>query len=356
MSVSRNSRSKTNIKPDNHSDGESNSTTRTMDEVVEPTISAVALPLDDVLDAMPRESALSEDEEAFLEAVRLGELAKVRDYIKRKKVDVNCMDAFGQSALQIAAVNKSTALANFLLESGADAPAALLQAVARDSVEDVRSLLNYYSDDGGTLVRCKTSMPQGGQYTSPLMLAAQNDSYDIVKLLLEHKHTLPDDETIKRSVAENSGFRTRMEAAVLRLRRYQALASPSYLSLSYLVEFDNNSSPESMLDFNRTKDPMVRAFMLNRELEELAESEYEFGRNYKELSNRCERYAVSLLDMCRSMEEIKLLMHVPGLQKIDRVAVRGTSSHKQKLSVLNFAIANKSEKVRGCTFIKQLKK
>ena len=353
MSVSRNSGSKTNIKPDNHSDGESNSATETMDGVVEPTTSAVALPLEDLLvDAMPRESALSEDQEVFLEAVRLGELAKVRDYIKRKKVDVNCMDAFGQSALQIAAVNKSTALANFLLESGADAGAALLQAVARDSVEDVRSLLNYYSDDGGTLVRCKTSMPQGGQHTSPLMLAAQNDSYDIVKLLLEHKHTLPDDETIRRSVAENLGVRTRMrmEAAVLRLRRYQALASPSYLSLSYLMEFDNNSSPESMFNFNRTKDPMVRAFMLNRELEELAESEYEFGRNYKELSNRCERYAVSLLDMCRSMEEIKLLMHVPGLQKIDRVAVRGTSSHKQKLSVLNFAIANKTEKVRGCTF------
>ena len=75
------------------------------------------------------------------------------------------------------------------------------------------------------------------------------------------------------------------------------------------------------------------------------ETEYEFKSDYKSLSNRCEEFAVSLFQKCRSMEEIGCVMSVPGIDKLDHVEVRG-GKETQKLSVLNFAIANKNEKVR----------
>ena len=95
-----------------------------------------------------------------------------------------------------------------------------------------------------------------------------------------------------------------------------------------------------------SKDPMVRAFLLNRKFESLVETEYEFKSDYKRLSNQCEEFAVSLLQKCQSVEEISCIMSVPGVDQLEHVEVRGWKE-AQKLSVLNFAIANKNEKVRA---------
>ena len=298
---------------------------------------AVDLVLEDILDAAPRVSVLSDDEATFLEAVRTKNVDAVRLFLQEKHVDVNCMDAHGETALQLAVANDSLAVIRLLLHSGAEMGAALLQAVARESVECVQALLEYEGLHGGTLMRLE-STTRFNRHTTPLMLAAQKDNYEIVKLLLSKQHHIEDSHKRLCDCPECKEV-GRIGTALCRLDTYRALASPSFLSLSYLSD---KSAPSPEVDLANTQDPMIRAFLLNRELEEAAESEYEFKQDYKRLSNQCEDYAVSLLNQCRSLDEIACIMNVPGLHTLNRVAVRGTQS---KLSVLNFAIANKNEKV-----------
>jgi len=113
--------------------------------------------------------------------------------------------------------------------------------------------------------------------------------------------------------------------------------------MSYLLENSSESS-DGERDIRSSKDPIIRAFFLNRKLESLVETEYEFKNDYKKLSDGCEEFAVSLLAKCRSMEEIACVMSVPGIDQLEYVEVRG-GKEVQKLSVLNLAIANRNEKV-----------
>lgn len=112
--------------------------------------------------------------------------------------------------------------------------------------------------------------------------------------------------------------------------------------MSYLLENSSESS-DGERDIRSSKDPIIRAFFLNRKLESLVETEYEFKNDYKKLSDGCEEFAVSLLAKCRSMEEIACVMSVPGIDQLEYVEVRG-GKEAQKLSVLNLAIANRNEK------------
>ena len=42
----------------------------------------------------------------------------------------------------------------------------------------------------------------------------------------------------------------------------------------------------------------------------MAEQEYEFKKEYLELSDGCKEFAVALLNECRSMEEIRCVMEM----------------------------------------------
>lgn len=287
----------------------------------------VAVSLEDLTDSPPRYTVLTEDHRNFLDAVRDGDDRKVRAHVLDKSVDVNCVNLIGETALQLAVNNDRRDITKFLIEHGADVDSALHQAVAKESIEAVKTLLDFVQDP-------KANSPA-------MLLAAQNDSQEISRLLLEKGYTIREPEFHDRSCKcteckclGKAGF------SIYRLLCYRALASPVYLCMSYLIE---NPTTEQT-GIKSSKDPIVRAFLLNRELERLVETEYEFKSDYRRLSNRCEEFAVSLLQKCRSMEEIGCMMSVPGIDELEHVEVRG-GEEAQKLSVLNFAIANKNEKV-----------
>lgn len=308
-----------------------------MKKVYEPPLTAVTL--EDLTDSPSAgDIALSEEQSGFLDAVRDGQTSEVSSYVLEKHVDVNCVNLLGETALQLALNNDRHDIAKFLLENGAEVGTALLQAVVMDSVDWVKALLDFVKDTE-TPGPSQKSEAQYSKFVLPLMLAAHNGNQEIVKLLLTKGYTIEEPP----SECENLG--QRLGSSLYRLHRYRALASPVYLCMSYLLESPSESSAEEQ-DITSSKDPIVRAFFLNRKLETLKETEYEFRSEYERLSDRCEEFAVSLLAKCRSMEEIGCVMSVPGIDQIEHVQVRG-GTEAQKLSVLNFAIANRSEKVRS---------
>ena len=293
------------------------------------------------------ETELSEDQKGFLEAVNAGNYNKVLEYILQTSVDVNCVNLLGETALQIAVNNNYHDIAKLLLNQGADVGTALLHAVGIESTFWVEALLRTKEKSNGasetTSQRTSPDQEDGSEHMShmsPLILAAKNDNQEIVKIFLEKDYAI--DEPHKRSCkcdkCEGPG---RLGGSIHRLHCYQALASPVYLCLSYLLD----TPPSEDQDIKTSKDPIIRALLLNRKLEKLVKVEYELKNEYQKLIISCEEFAVSLLKKCRTMEEIRCLMSVPGIEKLKYVEVRGGTQAK-KLSVLNFAITNKNEKVR----------
>ena len=83
-----------------------------------------------------------------------------------------------------------------------------------------------------------------------------------------------------------------------RLNGFRALASPVYITASFLQDVQSGG------------DPIHRACVLNKKLCLMAEQEYEFKKEYLELSDGCKEFAVALLNECRSMEEIRCVMEM----------------------------------------------
>ena len=232
----------------------------------------------DVLEAAIPEMSLSEEDSFFFEAVRRGDLRQVREYFNRKPSVVESE----------AAKDKEAKLGNFAV-----------------------------------------------------ILAAQQDNYDLVKFLLSKGYRI--EEPHPRScVCDSCNAMGSLEKALYRLNGYRALASPVYLSLSYLADCEKQ---ELSSKYTCTNDPVYQAFVLNGRLEHLAREEYEFKKDYSNLSTRCEEYAVALLNLCRNMTEIGCVMTMPSIKGLAHVQVRTANKAAKKLSVLNFAIKNKNERV-----------
>ena len=85
---------------------------------------------------------------------------------------------------------------------------------------------------------------------------------------------------------------------------------------------------------------------MKREILNQADIEYEFREDYLQLAEKCEDFAVALLDQCNDLEEISLFMTMPGVKGVAGVEVLGGTAQQKKLSVLNFAIKNSNKKVQ----------
>ncbi len=175
---------------------------------------------------------------------------------------------------------------------------------------------------------------------TPVILAAHRDNYEIVKILLERgikmisffdflnlflgeKVTEPHDVRCdcEKCIVYNKEDSLRHSRS--RINAYKALSSPCYISLS-------------------SRDPIMTAFDLNRELKRLSRIENEFKQEYEQLADQCQDYSAALLAETRSSKELEIILNYDS----ENPPVLVETTEKMTLARLKLAIRYKQKKVK----------
>ncbi|XP_051485883.1 short transient receptor potential channel 5 [Apus apus] len=245
------------------------------------------------------EAELSAEEKAYLSAVEKGDYASVKHALQEAEIyyniNINCMDPLGRSALLIAIENENLEIMELLLSHSVYVGDALLYAIRKEVVGAVELLLSYRKPSGEKQVPTLMMDTQFSEFTpdiTPIMLAAHTNNYEIIKLLVQRRVTIPRPHQIRCNCVEcvSSSEVDSLRHSRSRLNIYKALASPSLIALS-------------------SEDPILTAFRLGWELKELSKVENEFKAEYEELSQQCKRFAKDLLDQARSSRELEIILN-----------------------------------------------
>ncbi|KAM3910722.1 short transient receptor potential channel 5 [Leptodactylus fuscus] len=245
------------------------------------------------------EAELSQEEKAYLIAVEKGDYASVKHALEEAEIyyniNINCMDPLGRSALLIAIENENLEIMELLLSHSVYVGDALLYAIRKEVVGAVELLLSYRRPSGEKQVPTLMMDTQFSEFTpdiTPIMLAAHTNNYEIIKLLVQRRVTIPRPHQIRCNCVEcvSSSEVDSLRHSRSRLNIYKALASPSLIALS-------------------SEDPILTAFRLGYELKELSKVENEFKAEYEELSQQCKRFAKDLLDQARSSRELEIILN-----------------------------------------------
>ncbi|XP_070556407.1 short transient receptor potential channel 7-like isoform X2 [Ptychodera flava] len=222
-------------------------------------------------------------EEMFLEAAETGDKKTIFAALEKHHLfNVNCVDPEGKSALVIAVENAQTDIVEILaLNENIELGDALLRAVSHNFIIETRVLCES--------LECKNLLPFGlycrarnsdfHPYVTPVVLAAQNNQYDILKLLVVEYGAKVEDPSAVHGEDEDS-----LEHSVGALNLYRALTSEAYITLT-------------------ADDPIERAFKLSRRMRDFSIKHFEFRFEFDELATKCEELAADLLELVQSTEE-----------------------------------------------------
>uniref|UniRef100_A0A8C1DY05 Transient receptor potential cation channel, subfamily C, member 4a n=1 Tax=Cyprinus carpio carpio TaxID=630221 RepID=A0A8C1DY05_CYPCA len=245
------------------------------------------------------ESELSPLEKAYLCAVEKGDYASVKQALIEAeiyfKININCIDPLGRTALLIAIENENLEITELLLSFNVYVGDALLHAIRKEVVGAVELLLNHKKPSGGMQVPPILLDKQFSDFTpdiTPIILAAHTNNYEIIKMLVQKGVSIPQPHQVRCNCMEcvSSSDVDSLRHSRSRLNIYRALASPSLIALS-------------------SEDPFLTAFQLSWELQELSKVENEFKSEYEELSQQCKQFAKDLLDQTRSSRELELILN-----------------------------------------------
>jgi ankyrin repeat protein len=248
----------------------------------------------------------------FLLAVQRGELDTLRQFLKTRsltQLDINCRDPLDRNALILSIGNKDLDTLNLLLlEKDIRLGDALLYAIQENYVEAVEALLNHLSQSNDNNNK-HHHQHIGLQYEhehdhyynfgcdmSPLMLAAQKNNPEIVKLLLDRNISpikSPHDPRCGCNACCLARSRDCLVHSRSRINAYKALSSPSLMALS-------------------SADPLETAFEMSAKLESLAQLEPEYKEEYMRLRSQCQAFATRLLDYARTSRELETLLDFNG--------------------------------------------
>uniref|UniRef100_A0A3Q2DW77 Transient receptor potential cation channel subfamily C member 4 n=1 Tax=Cyprinodon variegatus TaxID=28743 RepID=A0A3Q2DW77_CYPVA len=245
------------------------------------------------------EAELSPMEKVYLGAVERGDYASVKQALDEAeiyfRININCIDPLGRTALLIAIENENLEIIELLLSYNIHLGDALLHAIRKEVVGAVELLLNHKKPRGEKQIPPILQDRQFSDFTpdiTPIILAAQTNNYEIIKLLLQRGVSVPQPHAVRCNCVDcmsNSDVDS-LRNSRSRLNIYKALSSPSLIALS-------------------SEDPFLTAFQLSWELKELSTVENEFKSEYEELSHMCKQFAKDLLDQTRSSKELDIILN-----------------------------------------------
>ncbi|XP_068601206.1 short transient receptor potential channel 4b [Brachionichthys hirsutus] len=245
------------------------------------------------------ESELSAMERAYLGAVEKGDYASVKEALEDAeiyfRINIDCIDPLGRTALLIAIENENLEIIDLLLSYNVHVGDALLHAIRKEVVGAVELLLSHKKPRGEKQVPLILLDKQFSDFTpdiTPIILAAHTNNYEIIKLLLQRGVSIPQPHAVRCNCVEcvSSLDVDGLRHSRSRLNIYKALSSPSLIALS-------------------SEDPFLTAFHLSSELKELSTVENEFKSEYEELSRLCKQFAKDLLDQTRSSKELEIVLN-----------------------------------------------
>uniref|UniRef100_A0A673W2I3 Transient receptor potential cation channel subfamily C member 7 n=1 Tax=Salmo trutta TaxID=8032 RepID=A0A673W2I3_SALTR len=257
-----------------------------------------------------RGSALTPEEEGFLDAAEYGNIPVVRKMLEESKtLNFNCVDYMGQNALQLAVGNEHLEVTELLLkkEGLARVGDGLLLAISKGYVRIVEAILgNPAFSQGLRLTQSPLEQElrdddfyaydeDGTRFShdvTPIILAAHCQEYEIVHILLTKGARIerPHDYFCKCNECTEKQRRDSFSHSRSRMNAYKGLASAAYLSLS-------------------SEDPVFTSLELSNELARLANIETEFKNDYRKLSMQCKDFVVGVLDQCRDTEEVEAILN-----------------------------------------------
>uniref|UniRef100_A0A3B3X3X0 Transient receptor ion channel domain-containing protein n=1 Tax=Poecilia mexicana TaxID=48701 RepID=A0A3B3X3X0_9TELE len=245
------------------------------------------------------EAELSPMEKVYLGAVERGDYASVKQALEEAeiyfRININCIDPLGRTALLIAIENENLEIIELLLSYNIHVGDALLHAIRKEVVGAVELLLNHKRPRGEKQIPPILLDKQFSDFTpdiTPIILAAQTNNYEIIKLLLQRGVSIPQPHAVRCNCMDCMSHTDvdSLRHSRSRLNIYKALASPSLIALS-------------------SEDPFLTAFQLSWELKELSTVENEFKSEYEELSHMCKQFAKDLLDQTRSSKELDIILN-----------------------------------------------
>uniref|UniRef100_A0A665TZD2 Transient receptor potential cation channel, subfamily C, member 7b n=1 Tax=Echeneis naucrates TaxID=173247 RepID=A0A665TZD2_ECHNA len=257
-----------------------------------------------------RGSALTAEEERFLDAAEYGNIPVVRKMLEESKtLNFNCVDYMGQNALQLAVGNEHLEVTELLLKKDGLARIGdgLLLAISKGYVRIVEAILAHPAFGGGLRLALSPLEQElrdddfyaydedGTRFShdlTPIILAAHCQEYEIVHILLMKGARIerPHDYFCKCTECMEKQKKDSFSHSRSRMNAYKGLASAAYLSLS-------------------SEDPVLTALELSNELARLANIETEFKNDYRKLSMQCKDFVVGVLDLCRDTEEVEAILN-----------------------------------------------
>uniref|UniRef100_A0A6Q2Y8J8 Transient receptor ion channel domain-containing protein n=1 Tax=Esox lucius TaxID=8010 RepID=A0A6Q2Y8J8_ESOLU len=242
------------------------------------------------------EYELSGLERNYLGAVEKGDYVSVKQALEEAqiyfRVNINCIDPLGRTALLIAIENENLEIIELLLSYNVHVGDALLHAIRKEVVGAVELLLNHKKPSGEKQVGQLQHFSDFTPDITPIILAAHTNNYEIIKLLVQKGVSIPRPHEVHCNCMEcvSSSDVDSLRQSRSRLNIYKALASPSLMAMS-------------------SEDPFLTAFQLSWELQELSKVENEFKSEYEELSQQCKQFAKDLLDQTRSSRELEIILN-----------------------------------------------
>ncbi|CAL8264069.1 unnamed protein product [Lota lota] len=257
-----------------------------------------------------RGTALTAEEERFLDAAEYGNIPVVRKMLDESRtLNYNCVDYMGQNALQLAVGNEHLEVTELLLKKDGLARIGdgLLLAISKGYVRIVEAILAHTAFGGGLRLAPGPLEQEthddafyaydedGTRFShdvTPIILAAHCQEFEIVHILLTRGARIerPHDYFCKCGECEEKQKVDSFCHSRSRMNAYKGLASAAYLSLS-------------------SEDPVLTALELSSELARLANIETEFKNDYRKLSMQCKDFVVGVLDLCRNTEEVEAILN-----------------------------------------------